>query len=113
LGEDPSLPSPTQGYIGVSIAGTGGPETGQDFRQVLSVIPRSAADVAGIVAGDYIVAVNGKATAEMKTGAELLAVLRGAAGTVVLLDLKRLQTGKVETIPIIRTKSFWAREVEE
>jgi C-terminal processing protease CtpA/Prc len=75
----------------------GGPE--HDFRMIARVLPNGPAAKAGIIAGDYILAIDQDATAEMSRE-EFFRHFRAPPGTFTQLTLKRAQTGATETVPL-------------
>ncbi|MFO1539770.1 MAG: S41 family peptidase [Chloroflexota bacterium] len=70
--------------------------------EIVSVVPGSPADAAGIGLGDRIVAVDGVPTERMGEG-ELVAAVRGPEGTVVSLVL-RDPRGRTRTVPVTRAR---------
>lgn len=71
-------------------------------------LPQSPAADAGIVPGDYIIAVDGRSTAGMKVHMDLFRVLQGAPDTVVRIEMKRVATGKIELIALKRGKHLFS-----
>ena len=67
---------------------------------VTGILPGSPAEDAGLVAGDRIMAIDGTRI-QATTLEDIVAHIRGKAGTVVTLDLVR-QDGSPATVPIIR-----------
>jgi len=96
-----------RGFVGVVI-GTTKQVPGGDFRSILSVIPKSPAADAGIKSGDYIISVDGKSTAGMKTPFELIHALQGAPGTQIRLELKGVDSEGVDTLTITRAKQIFS-----
>jgi len=87
----------TKGYLGVHVWIA--PE--QDFRLIATVLPNSPAAKAGVIAGDYIIAIDQYATVEMSLE-EFCRHAQGPAGTYTQLTLKRAQTGSIETLRLQR-----------
>jgi C-terminal processing protease CtpA/Prc len=91
----PHQPSAGTGFVGVAVW----PKP--DFRIVAGVLPNSPAARAGILAGDYILAIDQHSTSEMSY--EVFSGYAWApAGTPVELTLKRAQTGATETVHLER-----------
>lgn len=88
---------PARGYVGLDVET--GPE--QDFRLIAAVLPNSPAAKAGIITGDYIVAIDQYATAEM-SWEEFCRHASGTAGTYTQLTLKRAQSGVTEILQLAR-----------
>lgn len=70
--------------------------------EIVSVVPRSPADAAGLRPGDRIVSVDGIPTERMGEG-ELVAAVRGPEGTVVMLVLSDPR-GRTRTVPVTRAR---------
>ena len=87
----------TRGYVGASVRV--GPE--EDFRLIASVFLNSPAERAGILPGDYIMAIDQYATASMSLE-EFCRHASAPAGTYTQLTLKRAQTGAIETLQLQR-----------
>jgi C-terminal processing protease CtpA/Prc len=96
-----------RGFIGVLVPSAVSQVPTRDFRTILSIFPNSPAEAAGVAAGDYILAVDGKSTATMQEYLELVHALQGAPGSVVRLQLKRIADGQIETLAITRGKQFF------
>jgi carboxyl-terminal processing protease len=75
--------------------------------QVSSVLPESPAGVAGVRAGDEIVALDGKAVSD-KTVSQVVGAMRGDAGTPLRLSLRR---GGVDQQIVVRRAAVQARDV--
>lgn len=91
------------GGVGLSITKltSSTPET-PAYVEVASPIEDSPGSRAGILAGDYITAIDGASTVEM-TMEEVLNVLRGAPGTDVVLTILR---GKAATFNVTLTRAI-------
>ena len=74
--------------IGVMIESTK-TDGGEPSLRLLSVFTDSPAQAAGLLPGDFIVAVDGKASSEFETPADMTAAVRGEAGTQVVLTVRR------------------------
>jgi C-terminal processing protease CtpA/Prc len=98
--------SEIRGFLGIVVPNS--PKQGPtgDFRSIASVMPGSPAEAAGTKAGDYILAVDGKSTADLKSNLELIHALQGPPDSVVRLQLKRVADGRVETVSITRKKQL-------
>ena len=66
---------------------------------ITTVLPKSPAEQAGLVAGDRIMAVNGQTVHQ---GDDLSGVLRGEAGTEVVLDVLKKVSQSRQTITLVR-----------
>ena len=87
----------SRGYVGLYVSV--GPE--QDFRMIAVVFPNSPAAKAGIIAGDYILAIDQYSTAEMSLQ-DFCRHVSARPGTYTQLTLKRVQTGTTETLQLQR-----------
>ena len=90
-----------RGFLGVALSE---PDPGADFRIIRAVDSDSPACRAGITRGDYIVSVDGRSTAGLKSKDELLNVLRGDPGTTVRLELLSASTSRLDTLIITRVE---------
>ena len=94
----PHEPAAHTGFLGAAVW----PEP--DFRVIAGVLPNSPAARAGIVAGDYILAIDHRSTAEMSF--EVFSCYAWAgAGTSVELTLRRAHTGTTQTLQLQRVDS--------
>lgn len=66
---------------------------------ITTVLPKSPAEQAGLVAGDRIMAVNGQT---VQQGDDLSKVLRGEAGTEVVLDVLKKTDQTRQTLTLVR-----------
>ena len=89
-----------RGYVGLYISGAE-----QDFRKIAGVVPNSPAAKAGIVAGDYILAIDQFLTDQMSLQ-EFFRHTAARPGTSTQLTLKRAQSGATETLPLQRIAPF-------
>jgi hypothetical protein len=85
------------GTIGVTL----GPGDGEGLLDILSVLPRGAAEKAGIRPGWLIVSVDGVAT-EGRSTPEVTQMIRGKPGTKVTLELWNLESDKTNKVTITR-----------
>lgn len=69
--------------------------------RVVAVIPNSPAAEAGLVAGDTIVTVDGRPTAEMSFG-EVVVRVRGATQSQVILTIER--QSEIQTVVVSRRR---------
>jgi carboxyl-terminal processing protease len=84
--------------IGIEL---GGDPAGGGYPGVITVLPGSPAAAAGVLAGDQIVSVDGKVTSGLEL-AEVVQMIRGPAGSVVRLTVKR--SGKVFNVEVERSQ---------
>ncbi|HEY5520729.1 MAG TPA: S41 family peptidase [Candidatus Limnocylindrales bacterium] len=70
---------------------------------VVSVVPQSPAQAAGLKAGDFIVAVNGQDVTSA-TPDQIVTQVRGDAGTTVQITIQRPSTGERLDFSIVRQK---------
>jgi len=87
---------PVAGFIGFAF-GAG------DFREITSVIEGSPAAAAGLQRGDYVTAIDGKATAEIKDMKDFRKALQGAAGTQVQLAVRKAGSRQSSILMLERT----------
>ena len=99
-----------RGFIGVVIPTSPKQVATGDFRSVLSIVPKSPAEAAAIKPGDFILSVNGQSTAPMKSYLDLVHALQGPPDSTVRLELKRIETGQIETIQITRSKQLFSAD---
>ena len=86
--------TPNPGYVGIFLTGK------KDYRAIATVLPNSPAEKAGVVRGDYILAVDQYSTAEMSLDVFLRHVA-APVGTYTQITLKKADTG-VKTIVLLQ-----------
>jgi len=91
-----------RGFLGIVVPSSPKSVPTGDFRSILSVIAKTPAAAAGIQSGDYILSVDGRSTAELKSFGELVHLLQGAPDSKVRLELKRIGSGQVEILTLTR-----------
>ena len=89
-----------RGYVGLCLAGGD-----QDYRKITAVVPNSPAEQAGIVAGDFIVAIDQFSTDQMSLQ-EFFRHSAARPGTTTQLTLKRAENGATETLQLQRIAPF-------
>jgi C-terminal processing protease CtpA/Prc len=92
----PHEPAASTGFVGIAVW----PEP--DFRVIAGVLPNSPADRAGVVAGDYILAIDDHSTTEMSFES-FSGYAWAPSGTHATLTLRRAHTGQTETLDLERT----------
>lgn len=101
-----------RGYVGLYLVG--GAE--HDFRKIAAVFPNTPAAKAGVVAGDYILAIDQYATGQMSLE-DFSRHSAARPGTNTQLTLKRAESGKTETVQLQRvtpiTLGFVCRAPEQ
>ena len=94
-----------RGIIGITIVGE------PDFRVVESVLAGSPAYLAGIRAGDHILAIGDYPTAKLQTVGEFLSRVSGPPGSEVELQLKRSEAEPVRKIKLRRIAPVESRKI--
>ena len=89
-----------RGYVGLYLTGAD-----QDFRKIAAVFPNSPAAKAGIIAGDFILAIDQFFTDQMSLQ-EFSRHSAARPGTNMQLTLKRAQSGATETLQLQRVAPF-------
>jgi carboxyl-terminal processing protease len=78
-------------YVGIGCSVSQNPQGGI---QVMEVYPDSPAEEAGLLPGDFFIAVDGIDVSRMKDTNEIAALVRGEEGTAVSIEIWREATGK-------------------
>jgi predicted metalloprotease with PDZ domain len=89
------LLSVRMGGIGVRLASRG------DFRGIEAVFPNSAASKANVMAGDYVLQINGNDVTQLSHW-DFVSTVQGLPGTSVTLTLRKRNSGKLETVTLMR-----------
>ena len=87
----------------MELVGIGAPLAMKDGASVLGKLaPAGGASLAGLSAGDHILAIDGRPVRELGGLGAAVQLLRGAEGTQVLLDVRRASDGKRVDVLVTR-----------
>lgn len=89
------------GYAGIGTTFAAFVRDGVTNTYILATFPATAARRAGLQFGDRITAVNGT-LATGRSEDDIRDMIRGAAGTIVRLEVERASTGRIETVELRR-----------
>lgn len=96
------------GGLGIEVPSGNGVVTAEKPYTIVGVYEGGAAHAAGLLPGDIIEAVNGKALVNMKHDEVVNTLLRGKVGTEVVLTVRR--NDKLMTLRVVRKKVIVERE---
>lgn len=85
--------------VGIGVALSTAEDVGENGARIMSVLPKSPAEEAGLQVGDWITAVNGQ---PVKQIGDMSAVLRGEVGTEVVLDVLKKDSQDRQTVTLTR-----------